>query len=199
PQVPGPGCRRPAPKKVAVSHAQAAAGGPAGSCMFWPAGSVTGVFILVGWDRIRVVAGVRQRWRYHVLAIRPLAEVDQPATLAAEGELGIGVLHRLLADGATQADCAFAGHDENNGRFSDCRLNIGSARAKGPSRQNCVRSKWHRPFAALRMTSGPYFTNLQSKICNRQFSKPESVIQNAAIEELGIRKIAAYSTLATRS
>ena len=49
----------------------------------------------------RDVARILQGRGNHVSPTGPLAEVDQPATLTAEGELGIGILHRLLTGRTT--------------------------------------------------------------------------------------------------
>src|SRR5919109_4630690 len=49
----------------------------------------------------RDIARILQGRRNHISPTGPLAEIDQPATLTAEGELGIGILHRLLTGRTT--------------------------------------------------------------------------------------------------
>jgi len=54
--------------------------------------------------------GVGDRGRNHVGAAGPLAEIDKATALAAEREVGVGGLYRLLADRAAEFDGAFARH-----------------------------------------------------------------------------------------
>ncbi len=65
--------------------------------------------VLDGAGRLGLL-GVDGMTAHHVGAAGPLAQVDHPATLAAERKLGIFAQHQRLAGGTTQAEQAFTGH-----------------------------------------------------------------------------------------
>jgi hypothetical protein len=69
------------------------AGGTPALLLFFP--------IIFGRRFRRDIACIPQGRRNDICPAGPLAEVDQPATLTAEGELGIGILHRLLTGRTT--------------------------------------------------------------------------------------------------
>jgi len=103
PQEPGADRRRPAPKKVATRLAHLGAGFDGLAASLWLSEGLIGVVGIVGlW--------VAQRRGDDVRTTRPLAEVDQTASVAAERELGVSGLHRLLADRAPEFDGALARH-----------------------------------------------------------------------------------------
>src|SRR5215472_3439843 len=92
PQVPGPGLSRPVPKNVAITRAQVGAGtrvallpvarsGVTGLTLF-----VIGVSRFGSW--IKVLVGVFEWGRDHILAARPLSQIDSAATFTAEREDG---------------------------------------------------------------------------------------------------------------
>ena len=64
--------------------------------------------------RVRVTnvvdLGIVHRSGDHIASTRPLAEIDQPATLATERELRIGAQDDLAAIGTSQRNCVFLGH-----------------------------------------------------------------------------------------
>src|SRR5271169_116741 len=99
PQEPGADRRRPAPKKVATRLAHLGAGFDGLAASLWLCEGLIGVVGIVGlW--------VAQRRGDDVRTTRPLAEVDQTASVAAERELGIACDQNLPAGGASQADNA---------------------------------------------------------------------------------------------
>lgn len=85
PQVPGPGRKRPIPKKVAVSSAHRGAdvaGVLAGGC-------AVSVFISLAWKVLQLgfVGDVLHRRGDHVFSAGPLAKINQAAALTAEREV----------------------------------------------------------------------------------------------------------------
>src|ERR1700679_2372596 len=94
PHVPGPGLRRPAPKKVAIRVAQP------GAVEVLAAGSVWLFVIVVGGTEIFGVRIVHWR-RDNVPSAGPLAQIDYTAAVAAERELRIGGQHDFPAGGTT--------------------------------------------------------------------------------------------------
>src|ERR1022692_1861673 len=117
PQLPGPGRRRPVPKKVATSLAQSAAGGrdapvtPAlpgfGGCFSWV--MFVPLEFLVRIERrafFDSFGDVVHRRRDHIRAAGPLSKIDRAAVIAAEREFRVSALHRFLADWAPQVQSA---------------------------------------------------------------------------------------------
>src|SRR5450631_4418141 len=92
PQVPGPGRKYPTPPKVATRVTQSGARPPR-----------SGVFIRLS-GKIFDVITVLHRRRNHVAAAGPLAQIKQPAAVAAERELHTLAGHDLFADGALQLE-----------------------------------------------------------------------------------------------
>src|SRR5438105_4957791 len=77
------------------------------------------------WPALAIgVASIAQRRRDHIRATGPLSQIDDPATLAAERELRVRTLHRLLADGTTKSDGALTGHRTNRIRLKNFRHQI---------------------------------------------------------------------------
>src|SRR5271165_93761 len=97
PQVPGPGRKRPAPKKVAMSVAQRGAG------LADTAGSVGLFAMLIGIARLNFLRIV-QRGGDHVRTACPLAEINEAAAVAAKRKLGAFGEHDLLAGRTSQTD-----------------------------------------------------------------------------------------------
>src|SRR5207302_1706501 len=126
PHVPGPGFRRPAPKKVAIRLAHAGAAPVVAS---W-AGGAAEVSLIVRPLRLRLrselVFGVFYRRGNHVLSAGPFAQIDGAASLTAEREVRVGTLDRLLANRAAQFDGAFC-HDSrvNQNSYFGTRLLVG--------------------------------------------------------------------------
>jgi hypothetical protein len=124
PQVPGPGCRCPAPSAVASNHAQRgaavlSAGALAGlSLVMWRSfiiGTPLAFCRITPCRRTHLarqsgrvisfsafVATVNRR-RYDIPATGPLAQIDGAAPLATEWKLRLSSKHQFTADGATQA------------------------------------------------------------------------------------------------
>src|SRR5581483_10256456 len=108
PQVPGPGCKRPIPKKVAVSAAHRGAdvaGVSAGNCAVSVFISLAGKILQLGFVR-----DVRHRRGDDILSAGPLAKINEPATLAAKREVLSRALDWLFAYGATRIELAFTRH-----------------------------------------------------------------------------------------
>lgn len=106
-QVPGPGRSLPIPKRVAIAEAQSGA-----EARLEISGTAASLFIIAPGKlgeaaRIR---GIAQRRGNNVLPARPFTQVNNTATLAAEGEVLGGAFHGLLAGGTFHADFALAGH-----------------------------------------------------------------------------------------
>ena len=123
PQVPGPGCKRPTPKNVAISVAQEGARG----------GTVAGQLALGRWRRRRYAVGVARFQSGRLLILMassglPHRPCPAPATKLRTRRWpicpdrsggsarckretpGPSALHRLLADRATQLESALASH-----------------------------------------------------------------------------------------
>ena len=110
-QVPGPGRKRPMPKKVEIAVAQSGAedlgaikiagGLPARSSFFIGAVQIGRQFVF---------GRILQRGRDHICTAGPFSEIDQAAALAAEWKIGAPALNRLFANGATQIESALASH-----------------------------------------------------------------------------------------
>src|SRR5512135_125944 len=122
-KVPGPGRKRPQPKKVAMSQASLPALGRATA-----ASLLSGLVLLAGIIGVLVCPRtllispgvgleahffrIRNGSGNDVAATGPLAQIYQTATLAAERELGIVAQHQLFAGGAAQAKHSLTGHGE---------------------------------------------------------------------------------------
>ena len=76
-------------------------------------GGAISVFIVAGRKTLYVgdLVSILQGFRDDILPARPLSKINQPATLAAEREVGPGASDRLLADGTLQLNLLFAGHN----------------------------------------------------------------------------------------
>src|SRR5262245_1268737 len=119
-QVPGPGRKCPRPAQVAISHAvrlafswaRELAGALVG---FTSAGGIRLAFSAPG-ALFSLLDGVQVYhlviWAYgrgdHVCATSPLPQIDEPATLAAKGELLLVFQHNGLAGWTSNAACAFS-------------------------------------------------------------------------------------------
>src|SRR5581483_4081696 len=134
-QVPGAGRRRPTANKVAAAHAQP--GAPARRAAVgtsFTSSALLGIWLFSG----RIGIGTRLRRRSegrvcplrrragivgitelvgfvggsgnHVTAAGPLAEINQTATFAAEGEVGLLLQNDLSARGAAKTDGPAPGH-----------------------------------------------------------------------------------------
>jgi len=102
PQVPGPGLRRPAPKKVATTVAQR---GAALDSVWDVLAMLIVVLGAVGsYILLEIVRSVFQGRGNLIVSAGPFAQVNDAAALTAEREVGIRACNRLLADGATQFD-----------------------------------------------------------------------------------------------
>jgi hypothetical protein len=116
PQLPGAGFRYPTPKKVATRVAQSGARGRTGVeasdravaiirmyCQA-KAGVAEKFLVLVRIGQVFVdgIAGVGNGRGNDVGSAGPFPQIDSATAFAAEGEFGIGTLHRILADRATK-------------------------------------------------------------------------------------------------
>jgi hypothetical protein len=112
PQVPGPGFIFPAPKKVATNVAHSGAGATACPSAI-PAISFLVVIIFTGVAKVLhfSVVGILHGRRDDVLSASPFAEINQPATFAAEREVFGSLRNRFLADRTFQLDLGLTRHD----------------------------------------------------------------------------------------
>src|SRR5271154_4958824 len=115
PQLPGPGRRRPVPKKVATSLAQSGARGRddggekvlESGCVFWSDSVVIGIVPHRVWNAFGCVL----HWRGdHVSAALPFSQINSAAAVAAEREFRIFAFHRFLANWPPQVERALASH-----------------------------------------------------------------------------------------
>src|SRR5512135_2870722 len=120
-KVPGPGRKRPQPKKVAMSQASLPALGRATATSL-----LSGLVLLAGIIAVlacprTLLISPRIGLETHFFRIRngsgndvatagPLAQIYETATLAAERKLGIIAKHQLFAGGAAQAEHSLTGH-----------------------------------------------------------------------------------------
>ena len=100
--VPGPGPRRPIPKKVATIHAHCVRAVEL-TCELVP------LVVIVPWFRRSLVEvfeylGIENGRADAITSASPFAEIDQAATIAAEREVLIRAQHDRLARWTTQAD-----------------------------------------------------------------------------------------------
>jgi len=110
-QVPGPGRRSPIPRNVPTSQAQVVR--KLDDC-----GLVALVVILI---RLMLLArldfleqlGIEDRRADAIAPARPFAQINQPASIAAEGKVFIGAQDDALARRAAQTESLLAGHTYN--------------------------------------------------------------------------------------
>ena len=112
PHVPGPGINRPAPKKVATTVAQRGAVASARRSDISVGSLAVISFFISGVAKILYfcVVGILHWRRDNVLSAGPLAQINQPATFAAEREVFSSLRHRLSANRTLQLDLGFARH-----------------------------------------------------------------------------------------